>query len=93
VSAQIARVLRPGGNWFVCELHPDRQPAGKQARFTGADGREVRVDAWPHDVGDYLNAAIEAGLEPLRMDEWRDPGDPNGIPRLLSLRGRLRPPA
>src|SRR5207245_2491950 len=36
VFAEAARVVRPGGQLFICELHPARQRRGGQAHFTYA---------------------------------------------------------
>jgi len=87
VLAEAARVLRPGGRLFLCELHPFRQLRGGQAHFTSADtGDTVHVPAFLHDVGEYVNGGIAAGLTLRALDEWRDAGaartDP---PRLLSV--------
>lgn len=85
VFAEAARVLRPGGMFFVSELHPAMQRAGKQANFVDpATGTERRIDAHRHDVADFVNCAIDAGLELRRLDEWRlAPADRE--PRLLTL--------
>ncbi len=85
VFAEAARVLRPGGMFFVSELHPAMQRAGKQANFIDpATGTERRIDAHRHDVADFVNCAIDAGLVLRRLDEWRlAPTDPD--PRLLTL--------
>jgi ubiquinone/menaquinone biosynthesis C-methylase UbiE len=88
---QAARVLRPGGQFFICELHPFRQLVGRQARFTEAEtGETVLVPAYLHDVADYLNAMIRHGFALIHVGEWRDEdgGDPGKLPRLLSIHGR-----
>jgi malonyl-CoA O-methyltransferase len=85
---EAARVLRPGGECFVCELHPFRQLQGHQARFTEAgSGKVVLIPAYLHDVSEYVNASVQHGFEVLRMDEWRDAHDTAHTlpPRLLSL--------
>jgi malonyl-CoA O-methyltransferase len=88
------RVLRPGGDCFVCELHPFRQLQGRQAQFTEASsGKVILIPAYLHDVSEYVNASVQHGFEVLRMDEWRDAHDTTHTlpPRLLSL--HLRMPA
>jgi ubiquinone/menaquinone biosynthesis C-methylase UbiE len=91
VFQEAARVLRPGGEFFVSELHPFRQHQGCQARFTDVNsGNLVLVQAFLHDVSDYVNASIEHGFEVIRLSEWRDVNseDKAKPPRLLSLHVR-----
>ena len=87
VFAEAARVLRPNGNLFICELHPMRQLMGGQAQFSNTQtGERERVAAFLHNVSDFVNGGLAAGFDVRRLDEWRDPGsDSNSIPRLLSL--------
>ena len=88
VFQEAARVLRPGGEFFVCELHPFRQHQGCQARFTDVNsGDLVLVQAFLHDVSDYVNTSIEHGFQVIRLGEWRDVNsdDKAKPPRLLSL--------
>ncbi|HJQ71196.1 MAG TPA: class I SAM-dependent methyltransferase [Blastocatellia bacterium] len=92
VFAEAARVLRAGGELFVCELHPVRQMYGKQARFTNKETGECeRIRAFLHDVSEYVNGALQSGFELSHLGEWRDrDSDRSDLPRLLSLRLRLR---
>lgn len=87
VFAEAARVLRPNGKLFICELHPMRQLMGGQAQFSNTQtGERERVAAFLHNVSDFVNGGLAAGFDVRRLDEWRDPGsDSNSIPRLLSL--------
>ena len=87
VFGEAARVLRSGGELFVCELHPMRQHAGGQAQFSNPKtGERQRVPAFLHDVSDYVNAGLSAGLELRNLGEWRDADAPaNSQPRLLSM--------
>src|SRR5919199_884206 len=86
VFAETRRVLRVGGQFFLCELHPFRQLAGGQAQFPDpATGDVVRVPAFVHEVSEYLNAALDAGFTLLRLGEWREEeADRGRVPRLLS---------
>jgi malonyl-CoA O-methyltransferase len=79
---EAARVLRPGGVLLMCELHPFRQAIGKQARFSDGKGGETLIEAHLHTVGEYVNAAIDAGLRVVRVEEDGAEGEP---PRLFSL--------
>jgi len=92
IFAEAARALRPGGELFVCELHPMRQLTGRQAEFSNpATGERERITAFLHDTSEYVSAGLGAGLELIHMGEWRDSnGLPGDMPRVLSLQFRLR---
>lgn len=85
IFAEAARVLRRGGRLFFCELHPYRQLGGAQARFGAVDGTLRRVDAFLHQVSDYVSAGLAAGLSLTALGEWRDEAGDSPIPRLLSV--------
>lgn len=86
VFAEAARVLRPGGQLFICELHPYRQWNGAQAHFTdAATGETVHVTAHVHTASEYVNGALAAGLTLRHLGEWVEDDAPGGAPpRLLS---------
>jgi ubiquinone/menaquinone biosynthesis C-methylase UbiE len=92
VFAEARRVLARDGEAFVCELHPLRQLAGRQAEFSPPDGGEpTPVPAFLHDASDYVNAGLRAALDLVEMCEWRDPDSSrHDRPRLLSLHFRTR---
>lgn len=92
IFSEAARVLRPGGEIFICELHPMRQLNGGQAQFTsGETGEMVKIPAFLHDVSGYVNTALDAGFNLLRLGEWRDADAPgNSLPRVLSAHFRRR---
>ncbi|MBL8643210.1 MAG: class I SAM-dependent methyltransferase [Rhodospirillaceae bacterium] len=87
VFAHASRALKPGGQMFVCELHPAQQRLGKKAVFTdAASGKDVDFPAFLHDVSDYVNGALSAGFQLMRLNEWRDDdADQSQPPRLLTL--------
>jgi malonyl-CoA O-methyltransferase len=92
VFREAARVLRPGGGLFVCELHPFRQLQGRQAQFVDpASGSTVLVPAYLHDVSDYVNASVRHGFAVVHLGEWRNEADAGkgSPPRLLSVRVRI----
>ena len=69
VFAEVARVLKPGGRFYLSELHPFRQAVGKQARFLDAEGQERKIAAYLHPVSEYLSAALAAGLKLAACEE------------------------
>ncbi len=88
VFEEAQRVLRTNGTLFICELHPFRQRLGSQAQFTDLQsGNRLKVEAYVHDVSEYVNAGIDAGLRLVRLGEWSDDLDlqNNSPPRLLSV--------
>ncbi len=84
VFRQAARVLVPGGRFYVCELHPFKQYSGSKARFESDEGLKV-VECFTHHVSDYTNAALISGYSIERIDEWFDGYDRKAMPRLVSF--------
>ncbi len=84
IFAEAARVLLPGGRFFVCELHPFRQYQGTQATFQRADGA-VLIDAYVHHISDFLAAAEASGLALAGFKEWWHVEDEGKPPRLASF--------
>jgi SAM-dependent methyltransferase len=87
VFPQARRVLKPGGSLFVCELHPFRQISGAQAHFGDpSTGSPVHVPAVRHDVSDFVNSGVAAGLSLVCSGEWRNSGATSDVvPILLSV--------
>ncbi|MGI9090358.1 MAG: class I SAM-dependent methyltransferase [Gemmatimonadaceae bacterium] len=95
IYAEAARVLRPGGQLFLCELHPFRQLRGGQAHFTDlTTGETVNVPAFPHSTSEYVNAGLATGFVLRELGEWLETDAPEqSPPRLLSvLFERSQPP-
>jgi malonyl-CoA O-methyltransferase len=88
IFREAARVLRPGGLMYSCELHPYRQLRGGQAHFTDEwSGEVVFAPAFQHTIAEYVNAAVASGLNVERLDEWTETSaGSTAIPRLLSMR-------
>jgi malonyl-CoA O-methyltransferase len=60
---EMKRVCRPTGWVVVSVMHPAMMLRGVQARFTDPEtGRETRPASCPHQLSDYIMAAIRAGL-------------------------------
>ncbi|MEM9488408.1 MAG: hypothetical protein AAGC55_04650, partial [Myxococcota bacterium] len=100
VFDEFARLLRPGG-WLVFTVyHPFQATVGKEANFTAGNGSvEYRLGAVKHQVSDYVNALLAAGLSLRVFREFVIDRDlaarlPNGEryldqPYMLLLRGVL----
>jgi SAM-dependent methyltransferase len=69
VLAEFARVLRPGGHLVLSDIHPEGILRGSVPPVYGPSGRPGRLPAHLHRTGDYLRAALAAGLTPLRCEE------------------------
>ncbi len=87
VYFEAARVLRPGGQFFICELHPYRQLLGVQAHFVDSNtGETVKVTAHVHTASEYVNGGIEAGFQLRAFGEWtEEDAAADAPPRLISL--------
>ncbi len=84
VFSEAARTLRPGGHFFIEELHPFRQYEGTKARFYRAE-EKVEVDAFVHHISDFLKAAEAVHLSLFHLNEYWHETDENKPPRILSL--------
>jgi malonyl-CoA O-methyltransferase len=61
--AEVRRVLRPGGRAVVSAMHPAMFLKGVRARFTDpSTGAKVQPGSVDHSLGDFVMAAVRAGL-------------------------------
>ena len=84
VFAEAARVLQPGGELLLVELHPFKQYIGGKAVFEHGQ-EQVEITAFVHNISDFLGAAARSGLALLDLKEWWHTEDEHTSPRLLSL--------
>lgn len=68
--AEARRLLRPGGEIVIVEIHPFVSQSGVAAHFIDA-GEEVRMPAFPHRFSDYLTAFAALDLRVAACREWR----------------------
>lgn len=68
--AECARICRRDGAIVVSTLHPAMMLRGITARFTDpATGEETRPHSHPHEISDFVMAALRAGLRIDHMTE------------------------
>ena len=84
IFSESNRCLKSGGRFFINELHPFRQYDGKKATFLKNE-ESIEIDAFIHNVSDYLNAAKSNGFKLQKLDEHWHKNDKNKLPRILSL--------
>jgi SAM-dependent methyltransferase len=77
--AEARRLLAPGAELHVSEIHPARTAAGILAHFKTADGRQFDLDSVPHPEGLIEGAAAAAGFR------LRETGDALGDAELAAL--------
>jgi ubiquinone/menaquinone biosynthesis C-methylase UbiE len=87
IFLQAQQVLRPGGIFYMGELHPIKQYLGSKARFETNNGTQV-LDCYTHHITDYTKAAASCNLQLTAIHEFFDEvteNDTVDIPRILSM--------
>jgi SAM-dependent methyltransferase len=69
IVVEFARVLRPNGHLVISDMHPEWIARGSIPTVRRAGGQPGRLPAYRHLVGDYLRAALSAGLQLRRCEE------------------------
>ena len=73
VMAEFARVLRPGGDLVISDIHHELVTRGSVITARGPAGEPCLAATYRHQLGDYLRAALSLGLQVKRCEE---PGAP-----------------
>ncbi|HPI10499.1 MAG TPA: class I SAM-dependent methyltransferase [Catalimonadaceae bacterium] len=89
IFRKASMALKPGGMFYVGELHPFRQYSGSKARFETEDGLHV-VTCFTHHISDFFTAARSNGFEEMEINEYFDDYNRNLVPRILCIKGRKR---
>ncbi len=79
VLAEFARVLRPGGDLVISDLHHELVTRGSVIKARGPAGEPCIAATYRHQLGDYLRAALSLGLQVRRCEE-PDAAPPTGPP-------------
>lgn len=69
VFAEFARVLRPGGDLVISDVHHELVTRGSVIKATGPEGEPGIVATYRHPLGEYLRAALSLGLQVRRCEE------------------------
>lgn len=69
VLAEFARVLRPGGDLVISDVHHELVTRGSVITARGPAGEPCIVDTYRHQLGDYLRSALSVGLQVRRCEE------------------------
>jgi malonyl-CoA O-methyltransferase len=84
IFAEAARVLMPGGEFFINELHPFKQYGGTKARFERGE-EVVEVAVFIHHISEFIHAAKSHSLKLTQFNELWHPEDTGKPPRLASF--------
>jgi SAM-dependent methyltransferase len=69
VMAEFARVLRPGGDLVISDVHHELVTRGGVIKARGPAGEPRIAATYRHQLGDYLRAALGVGLQVRRCEE------------------------
>jgi SAM-dependent methyltransferase len=67
--SEFARVLRPGGHLVISDVSPGLILHGSVVQALGPAGEPGLVPTFRHSTGEYLRAALHAGLHVRRYEE------------------------
>jgi SAM-dependent methyltransferase len=86
VLAEFARVLCPGGDLVISDVHHELVTRGSVITARGPAGEPCVAATYRHQLGDYLRPALSLGLQVRRCEEpravpsaSRPPGPATGI--------------
>ena len=80
VMAEFARVLRPGGDLVISDVHHELVTRGSVIKASGPGGEPCIAATYRHKLGDYLRAALSLGLQVRRCEEPTATGTGGPLP-------------
>jgi SAM-dependent methyltransferase len=82
VLAEFARVLRPGGDLVISDIHYELATRGSRITVRGPAGEPLLAPSYRHKLGDYPRPALSLGLQVRRCEEpaATGTGDPLPVP-------------
>jgi SAM-dependent methyltransferase len=69
VLAEFARVLRPGGDLVISDVHHELVTRGSVITARGPAGQPCIAATYRHQLGDYLRPALSLGFQVRRCEE------------------------
>jgi SAM-dependent methyltransferase len=69
VMAEFARVLRPGGDLVISDIHHELVTRGSVIKARDAAGQPCIAPTYRHRLGDYLRPALSLGFQVRRCEE------------------------
>jgi SAM-dependent methyltransferase len=80
VLAEFARVLRPGGDLVISDVHREVITRGSVINARGPGGEAWLAATYRHQPGDYLRPALRLGLQVRRFEEPVSTGSDTPLP-------------
>jgi SAM-dependent methyltransferase len=80
VLAGFARVLRPGGDLVISDIHHELVTRGSVIKAHRPTGEPCIADTYRHRLGDYLRAALSLGFQVKRCEEPTSTGTGEPLP-------------
>lgn len=87
IFRKASKALKPGGMFYIGELHPFRQYSGSKARFETEDGLHL-VTCFTHHISDFFAAARCNGFVGVEINEYFDDNNRTLVPRILMMKGK-----
>ena len=84
IFQQAFEKLEKNGKFFICELHPFKQYTGTKARYETDEGIH-ELEVYTHHITGFTDSALKNGFKLLKLQEWFDEPNENGLPRLVSF--------